>query len=173
VNLEGTHRPVIFIDDNRLGEPGQQLNIFSNAFETSMTAMKKTITITHSGKKSKTGSSKNEFPNNMDAQDHRFDRVATLVFKGIRFMEDGSEKKAMACFNSAIKIQSKNTSAWNNKGVCLLRMERYIEAINCFEKAIEIDPEYQLAWINKSIALLRAGDREGYGQSGLGSVMTR
>ena len=42
-------------------------------------------------------------------------------------------------------------TAYNNKGVCLYRLEKFDEAIDNYSKAIELNPYYLDAYINKGI----------------------
>lgn len=47
-------------------------------------------------------------------------------------------------------------TAWNNKGIALLKLEKYQEAIECFDKAIKITGSSQ-AWSNKGEVLKNFG----------------
>ena len=52
------------------------------------------------------------------------------------------------------------SKTWYNKGIALLRLERYEEAIACFDEAIRLDPEYLLALYAKGNLLRKLGRDE-------------
>lgn len=56
-----------------------------------------------------------------------------------------------------IEIDKNNAEAWYNKGVTLVRLDKFFDAIDCFDKAIEINPNYADAWRGKGIALELTG----------------
>ncbi|WP_309737725.1 tetratricopeptide repeat protein, partial [Chamaesiphon sp. OTE_20_metabat_361] len=47
--------------------------------------------------------------------------------------------------------------AWNNRGIALGGMEKYLEAISCCNRAIEIQSDYHEAWFTKGIILVELG----------------
>ena len=57
-------------------------------------------------------------------------------------------------------ISPKEDGIWNNKGVALLRSEKYKDAIKCFNKAVEINPKLKRAKENKKIAEGKLKERE-------------
>ena len=50
-------------------------------------------------------------------------------------------------YNKILKLNSKDTTAWNNKGTVFAKIGRYQVAIKCFDKALEIDPIDDDNWI--------------------------
>jgi len=52
-----------------------------------------------------------------------------------------------------VKDKEKRKAAWNNKGVCLMRLNRIPDAIPCFEEALNIDPNLKEAQKNKQKCL--------------------
>lgn len=50
---------------------------------------------------------------------------------------------------SGLKDAQKLAAAWNNKGVCLMALQRWNKAIPCFDKALEIHPTLNEARNNK------------------------
>lgn len=60
----------------------------------------------------------------------------------------GNLEKAERLLTMSIKADPGLKKAWNNLGVCLLRMETYEEAMKCFEEALSIDPSYEIAKLN-------------------------
>ena len=44
---------------------------------------------------------------------------------------------------------------YNNKGIALERLTRYLEALKGYETAIQLVPDYFIAWINKGICLTK------------------
>lgn len=73
----------------------------------------------------------------------------------------GEFEKALQEFDRAIKSvkdENKLKVAWNNKGVCYLRMgNKDNEAISCFDKALEYDTGLKEAWYNKGCILKKLG----------------
>ena len=68
-------------------------------------------------------------------------------------MELGRQTQAIDCYNKALEIDPKDSTAWNNKGAALMELGRQTQAIDCYNKALEIDPKDSTAWINKQLAL--------------------
>lgn len=78
-----------------------------------------------------------------------------LNIKGIGLIQKGQIDEAIACFDSAIKINPNEYQAWYNKGTTLELMERYADAIKCFDEVNRIDPEYSRAWVLKGHSLAK------------------
>ena len=58
------------------------------------------------------------------------------------------------------KINPRNISAWNNKGISLRSIKRFSDALKCFDKTIEIDNNYEWGWHNKGFTLTEMGKIE-------------
>ena len=67
----------------------------------------------------------------------------------------GRNNEAIACCDRALKINSENFKAWNNKGLCLSNLNRIEEALRCYNEALKINPgderarEYKEACLQK------------------------
>jgi lipoprotein NlpI len=53
-----------------------------------------------------------------------------------------------------LKLDPKNTEAWNYKGFSLYLLKNYKDAIPCFNKALELDPSYEDAINNRLVTLM-------------------
>lgn len=69
-------------------------------------------------------------------------------------------KEAIEAYDKALRLDSKNAYAWNNRGVALWHLGKREEAIRCFDKALELDPQYLDVWNNKQVALKHLKDRK-------------
>ena len=56
--------------------------------------------------------------------------------------ELGEHKKAMSCYQKAIKINPNYVDAYYNLGNILKKLGEYKKAISCYQKAIQINPNY-------------------------------
>lgn len=72
------------------------------------------------------------------------------------------EREAIKCFDEAIKIDPKLTTAWYNKGYALSisSSSEYEQALKCFDEAIRIDPNSSFSWHYRGYAMLKSGDFE-------------
>ena len=52
-------------------------------------------------------------------------------------------------------------SAWTNKGIALINLDRNDEAIKAFDEVIRLDPNNVLAWTKKGYALVSESFTEG------------
>jgi len=79
--------------------------------------------------------------------------------KGNKNLEAKEYKKAVDCYNKAIKIEPLDARAWNNKGYVLFTLGKYNEAIKSFDKALEIAPGMLggMVWSIKADALKALG----------------
>jgi Flp pilus assembly protein TadD len=79
---------------------------------------------------------------------------------GITSAGNEDYREAIASFDLALRAKPRCHQAWNNKGVCHLRLGDLDEAKRCFRKSIEIDPTYTIAWVNSNLLNYRAEIRE-------------
>ena len=66
-------------------------------------------------------------------------------------------KDAIKCYDQVHKLNPKNISAWNNKGIALRTLGRFHEAIKCFDETIKINEDYEWGWHNKGFTLGELG----------------
>jgi Flp pilus assembly protein TadD len=64
---------------------------------------------------------------------------------GIIFGEQGNYNEAVKAFDYVLQHDPKDAEAWNNRGACLIELERYTEAEQSFENALKIRPDYEAA----------------------------
>jgi tetratricopeptide (TPR) repeat protein len=55
----------------------------------------------------------------------------------------------------------RQTAAWTNRGLCLLRLRKHNEAINSFNEALRLNANYKEAWFHKAVCLKELGDPTG------------
>jgi tetratricopeptide (TPR) repeat protein len=55
-------------------------------------------------------------------------------------------------YERALKLVSTNGEAWLNRGLALMKAERYAEAVTSYDRAIQLKPQNSLAWFNRGIA---------------------
>lgn len=57
-------------------------------------------------------------------------------------------QESLDCFEKAILIDNTFSPSYSNKGILLLRLERFEEARNAFDKSLELEPNNPLYLIN-------------------------
>ena len=72
----------------------------------------------------------------------------------------GRFDEAAAQYRMVIERSPGNAAAWNNRGVCLLRLGRASEAITCLTRALELNPRLEDAARNLE-AIRRATPQPG------------
>ncbi len=93
-----------------------------------------------------------------------FNRGRILSSLGQR---ESSRKKAIKFYQQALKFYEKalkgeiekednftRASIWNNKGVALLRLKKYVSALSSINKATKTDPKSFAAWYNKGLVII-------------------
>ncbi len=73
-------------------------------------------------------------------------------YKGSYYLEIGKNKKALNCFEQAIKINPEEARYWCKKGNTLL-FDDFDGAIRCFDHAIKINPEKAEYWYEKGSSI--------------------
>ncbi|NYB52593.1 MAG: tetratricopeptide repeat protein [Methanobacteriaceae archaeon] len=82
-------------------------------------------------------------------------KEAEMFYKqAMSFLNQGKVNKSIEFFNNALNIDKNYTSAWNDKGVALMELEKYSEALKCFEQVIRLEPGDNMAWYNRGYVLL-------------------
>lgn len=66
-------------------------------------------------------------------------------------------REAINRLDEAIKLNSGNATAYDIKGLALMKFGRYQEAVACFDKVLEIDPTRASVWMNRGNALDDSG----------------
>jgi tetratricopeptide (TPR) repeat protein/RNA polymerase subunit RPABC4/transcription elongation factor Spt4 len=77
--------------------------------------------------------------------------------KGAALVVLGRYEEALACIDTALRMNPRNEVAWVNKGNALVRMGRVVDALKCYNSAIKVNPGYEVGWNNKGNALARLG----------------
>ena len=77
--------------------------------------------------------------------------------KGAALVVLGRYEEALACIDTALRMNPQNEIAWVNKGNALVRMGRLVDALKCYNSAIKVNPGYEVGWNNKGNALARLG----------------
>jgi tetratricopeptide (TPR) repeat protein/predicted amidophosphoribosyltransferase len=77
--------------------------------------------------------------------------------KGAALVVLGRYEEALACIDTALRMNPRNEVAWVNKGNALVRMGRLVDALKCYNSAIKVNPGYEVGWNNKGNALARLG----------------
>jgi hypothetical protein len=80
------------------------------------------------------------------------DRVNAHIVQGINKAESGYLRVAISDFTDVIKVDPFNSSAFYNRGVAYIRLNKLEEAISDFDRAIELDPKNVNAYLNRGIA---------------------
>ena len=77
--------------------------------------------------------------------------------KGAALVVLGRYEEALACIDTALRINPRNEVAWVNKGNALVRLGRIVDGLKCYNSSIKVNPRYEVAWNNKGNALARLG----------------
>lgn len=77
---------------------------------------------------------------------------------GASYLKGQYYQKAITCFNEALKIDSRNHTAFYHRGLALYQMGEFEEAIKSFSEALEIQPISQ-AWIYRGDALIKLNNK--------------
>jgi tetratricopeptide (TPR) repeat protein len=80
----------------------------------------------------------------------------TIMKMAITLMDLKQYQDAVKYFEMAVSISNDIAflkAAWNNKGLCLLRIKNYVEAIPCFRKVLSYDEKHPEATSNLNTCL--------------------
>lgn len=61
---------------------------------------------------------------------------------------------ALEAFDRSIKINSRDSEAWANKGFVEMQLGKYYESLKSVKKALEINPDSGEAWFNRGLVCL-------------------
>ncbi len=93
----------------------------------------------------------NAMPQNPDVYYHR-----GLVYENLNLPE-----KALADYDSCLRLDNRRTDALNNKAVQLAKMKRYDEAILAFSELVDLDREDFLGYRNRGLCRFDMHDNAG------------
>jgi tetratricopeptide (TPR) repeat protein len=102
-------------------------------------------------------------PSGRPAQAARSDSEHTIEL-GTALMHMEEYDQAVAQFDRGIKEirdPSRLLSAWNNRGICLVRLKRLTEATTSFNEALRYNANSKVAWYHKALCLKELGDLNG------------
>jgi tetratricopeptide (TPR) repeat protein len=77
--------------------------------------------------------------------------------KGVSLSALKRHNEAVGCYDRALQIDPRYSSALIGKGVALIELGQHEEAIGCYDKALTINPRDADAWNNKGAALIDIG----------------
>jgi tetratricopeptide (TPR) repeat protein len=83
---------------------------------------------------------------------------------GAALMHMEEHEQAVAQFDRGIKEirdPSRLLNAWNNRGICLLRLKKLTEATTSFNEALRYNGNSKVAWYQKALCLKDLGDLNG------------
>ncbi len=86
--------------------------------------------------------------------------VTKLISEGNEHYRKGRLADAVRAYNLAIKMDSDNSIAWNNKGLILAVAGNFKEALKCHIKAFELDPNHVDAISNIGMAHTKLDNAE-------------
>ncbi|MGL5081124.1 MAG: tetratricopeptide repeat protein, partial [Microcoleaceae cyanobacterium] len=75
------------------------------------------------------------------------------VLQAEKFFLSNQLEAAIDAYNQAIKFDPDSPETWNNRGVVLIKLQRYHEAVASYEQAIQRRTDYADAWNNRGVAL--------------------
>jgi tetratricopeptide (TPR) repeat protein len=80
--------------------------------------------------------------------------VNTIYKMGLTLMDLRQYHDSITYFDKVINLTSEikyHKAAWNNKGLCFLRLKNYIDAIPCFKKVLSFESTHQEATHNLKV----------------------
>ena len=83
------------------------------------------------------------------AGDANSSSVSTLLGTGQSLLNAGKMDEAIACFDKALAVDSRNAEALVKKGTALERLRKSQEALDCYDGAIAIDDSMTIAYLYK------------------------
>ena len=79
---------------------------------------------------------------------------------GVEYFHEGELMKALFFFDTAIALKKDFPEAWNNRGICLLKIGRIQEAFRSINKALRLKPNYKVAMENRLTVLKELKNRK-------------
>ena len=72
--------------------------------------------------------------------------------RGIAYEKKGEYDRAIADYDTAIKLNPKNATAYNNRGIAYSKKGEYDRAIADYDTAIKLNPNYAMTYSNRGVA---------------------
>lgn len=74
-------------------------------------------------------------------------------------MDDGEFREATKLFRKVVQADPSNFGAWNDLGLCQMKLNRPREALDSFEKSVEVNPEFAHGWLQRgNILFIEEGE---------------
>ncbi|HVU32650.1 MAG TPA: tetratricopeptide repeat protein [Opitutaceae bacterium] len=103
----------------------------------------------------------NRFPVIEHTEQNRWGNAPALALgqfrQGMELLDAGDYRDALEHFNTAIHLQPKFASAWNDGGAALYKAGQPADAAGYFAQAVKLDPEFVDARVNLATVLLDLG----------------
>ena len=91
---------------------------------------------------------------------HILSRAEMHYNAGVKLMDQGKLKEAIAEYDEAIRLNPKYALAYNNRGSAYYELGQYERAIQDFDEAIRLNPEFAGAYYNRGNAYHGLGQYE-------------
>ncbi len=73
-------------------------------------------------------------------------------------VDEGNFKDAVSAYDAALKIDSSDASACNNRGMAFLSQGRYNESAKAYDSLTALVPEDPSSWDSEAFVLAQAGN---------------
>jgi Flp pilus assembly protein TadD len=70
----------------------------------------------------------------------------------------GRGPEALAGWDRLLEVNPKHPEAWSEKGIMLLKLQRFDEALVCLDRALGVNRRSSHAWFGKGMVLAIKGD---------------
>jgi len=80
-----------------------------------------------------------------------------LYNKAFSLASLGQHRNAVKLYDRVLRLEPRNSAAWNNRGVCCMKLGRVEDALTCYENATKTDRHNASAWMNWGNALYTLG----------------
>ncbi len=89
-----------------------------------------------------------------------YSKLISLIFTylGVTLGKLERYEEALTSLDKAIKLNSNDSIAWENRGAALLQLERYEEALTSYNQAIDLNSDDSNAWNCRALFLSIQGD---------------
>ncbi|MGB5875595.1 MAG: serine/threonine-protein kinase [Bacteroidota bacterium] len=80
-----------------------------------------------------------------------------LYNKAFSLASLGQHKNAVKLYDRVLRLEPRNSDAWNNRGVCCMKLGKTEDALTCYENATKTNRHNASAWMNNGNALYTLG----------------